>query len=94
MARCWPTLNEMRDRYAASGLELAKRHPLCRGKVRYGSEADAQLQVLTLAARYDEHEARARRLRTYPCRWCHGWHVGHDGFTVMGSARRGRRRTT
>lgn len=89
MPRRWPTLNEMRDRYAASGLELAKRHPECRGKVRYGSEPDADLGLASLSGSHDEHPARARRLTTYGCRWCGGWHVGHDG---LGRTRRGRRR--
>jgi hypothetical protein len=73
----WRSLNELRAAYAASGLELARRHPLCRGKIRYGTETDALAQVGLLQAKGDDHAHRAARLERYPCRWCSGWHVGH-----------------
>jgi hypothetical protein len=56
--RRWPTLNEMRDTYAASGLELAKRHPACRGKIRYAQAIDADRHRVELMGSPDEH-ARA-----------------------------------
>lgn len=90
--RRWPTLNQMREAYAASGLELAKRHPQCLGKIRHGTAADADLHVATLVAKVDEHERRARRIGWYGCRWCGGYHVGHRPL-APGRRRRGRKGT-
>jgi hypothetical protein len=77
MERRWRSLQELRDAYAASGLELAKKHPACRGKVRHGTEADADRHVAQLVDRRDEHASRAARIGKYFCRWCGGYHVGH-----------------
>lgn len=74
----WRSLQELRDAYAASGLELAKKHPQCRGKVRYAMQADAERHCDDLAANdANEHPVLRARLNVYDCRWCKGLHVGH-----------------
>jgi hypothetical protein len=76
--RRWRSLQELRDAYAASGLELAKKAPECRGKIRYRSREDADRHCADLAANDEsEHAQRRARLNVYPCRWCQGYHVGH-----------------
>lgn len=68
----------MREAYVASGLELAKRHPACRGKVRYALRADADRHCDDLMENdIREHPVRRARLNVYQCRWCDGHHVGH-----------------
>lgn len=89
--RRWASLTEMRAAYAASGLELAKRHPQCRGKIRYGTWEDAQRHCAELAGSRDEHRRRAQRLNVYHCRWCGGYHVGHR---PLAPGRHGQGRTT
>lgn len=73
----WRSLNELRAAYAASGLELARRHPMCRGKVRHETLDMAERHVAGLHAKDDEHDRRRARLEAYVCRWCNGYHVGH-----------------
>jgi hypothetical protein len=86
----WRSLNELRDEFAASGIELPKPHWLCRGKTRHATHADAALHVDTLRAKATDHESRRDRLMPYWCAWCSGFHVGHRPQS-QGRRYRGRR---
>lgn len=85
--RRWRSLNQLRDDFKASGIDLGRPTTKgpgthgCRGKVRHGTEADADAHLARLLR--TETAARRRRegtLKTYRCKWCNFWHVGHDRF--------------
>lgn len=47
-------------------------------KVRHATHADAERHRLGLKS--TENKKRGNRLHVYPCRFCGGWHVGHDRY--------------
>ena len=83
--RRWRTLNQLRDDFKASGIDLGrpiKRNPAtrgCAGKVRHptAEHAQAVIDEIRLTERRD-HPSRHAKLCTYRCSWCRFWHIGHD----------------
>ena len=53
-----------------------QRQRQCRQKVRHATEDNAYI-----ARRYLKQKFEDPNLNVYPCRYCHGWHVGHKKGT-------------
>ncbi len=44
----------------------------CESKRRYATSSEAEA-----TARHRRQESGHKDLDIYPCRFCHGWHIGH-----------------
>ncbi len=51
-----------------------KRSKGCLNKNRYDTRELAESALRDYAHRYGEHGG----VRVYRCKWCGGWHLGHD----------------
>ena len=57
----------------------SKRHlrrKSCVRKTRYASQVEAQ-SAMGMLKRLDRQSGAISFMRTYPCPFCGGWHVGH-----------------
>lgn len=50
----------------------SKRRKSCKDKQRHETEAEAQRHADALKRSFPKTERRI----AYPCKYCHGWHVG------------------
>lgn len=50
------------------------RRRACAGKQRHETQTEAVAHIIHLRQSFP-----AERLRSYKCRFCGGWHVGHHG---------------
>ncbi len=49
----------------------------CSLKRRYDSEGQARSSASSL------YRAKGERVWAYKCKWCPGWHVGHEPYRVV-----------
>jgi hypothetical protein len=81
--RRWRTLEQLRQAFRDSGIDLGKPTPRgpgtqqCRGKVRHPTRAHADAVVAEIRITSRDHPRRNDQLGIYQCRWCHFWHFGH-----------------